>query len=238
MICRLLVRVASLSPSSPPLSLFRSASYDNNACRAQNVEITTLALYLPNKLGPKKKAKDQKTNWKSSRQCATLLLLLLLLLAQVLNKLFCMDRAQQQQQAKSASPVARSGPGSSNNNMWLMWEKTSRMRVEMLHASPSPRRQLKLQLHLHFQLQFCKSYAKTAEGRARSALATWLWFVFFWPHLSCQLCSGHETIHTLQSMKEVSSRWREGGGGTWRGETRAVTRCVLGGCSLDCWSFA
>lgn len=81
---------------------------------------------------------------------------------------------------KGASPVARSDPGgSSNNNMWLMWEKTSRMRVEMLHASPSPRRQLRLlQLHLHFQLQFCKSYAKTAEGRARSALATWLWLFF------------------------------------------------------------
>lgn len=149
----------------------------------------------------------------------------------MLNKLFCMDRAQQQQQAPSASPVARSDPGgSSNNNMWLMWEKTSRMRVEMLHASPSPRRQLKLlQLHLHFQLQFCKSYAKTAEGRARSGLATWLW-LFFWPHLSCQLCSGHETIHTLQSM--------EGGKQEMQGrglkQTRAVTRCVLGGCSLDC----
>lgn len=60
MICRLLVRVASISLFPGPPSLLRSASYDNNACRAQNVEIATLALYLPNKLGPKKRLKTRK----------------------------------------------------------------------------------------------------------------------------------------------------------------------------------
>lgn len=141
-----------------------------------------------------------------------------------------MDRAQQQQQAPSTSPVARSDPdGSSNNNMWLMWEKTSRMRVEMLHASPSPRRQLKLlQLHLHFQLQFCKSYAKTAEGRARSALATWLWLFFFGLTYLANFALGTKQFTLCSQWKKVSRRWRKGTQADSRRDSLRVGRLLIG----------
>lgn len=159
---------------SPPSSLSFSLSLSLLLMIIMRVaEIATLALYLPNKLGPKKRLKNRSQT--ESRADNVPRCCCCCCWHKCLTSCFAWTDPKQQQ-AKSAIPVARPGPGS-NNNMWLMWEKTSRMRVEMLHASPSPKRQLKLQLHLHFQLQFSsKSYAKTAEGRARSALATWLCF--------------------------------------------------------------
>lgn len=127
--------------------------------------------------------------------------------------------------------------------MRLMWEKTSRMRVERfarlagLQNKHEKKSQAELQLQ-PLQLHFLESYAKTAEERAKDQLpgpcdleASLISLANF--------ATGHETIHTCFWEQRRAEEEEEDVGAAAAEEAQAVaeavTRCVLGGCSsLDC----